>query len=428
MRSNLNGQMNKQRGFTSTTTKKRRIVLAVTVPESVSFFGGQLAYLIEQGYEVTVVCDHRPSEQALEGAQFHAVPMNREMSPLADLRSLWRAIKLMRSVKPDIVNAGTPKAGLIIGLAAFLCRVPARIFTSHGLRFETVKGLKRQLLIMTERISAACAHEVIVVSASLKKRLLEHRIGHADKLHMLHHGSCKGMDAELYADTAETRMRAKQLREQLGVEEGALLYGFVGRITRDKGVDTLVEAFQMVKARIPNAKLVMAGRREDADPISEQTKRLMDEDVSIIEVGYQHDLIPFYAAMDCFVLPTYREGFSNVTLEASASGKPVIAARSTGIVDAVVEGVTGLMIEAGDAFELCKHMLFVAEHPEEGRKLGMNGKLRVIRDFDPVDVMQAHESLYSMLYTKRTAKKQRHAQVGSEVQVKKLKKPKEEYQ
>ncbi|WP_028545785.1 glycosyltransferase family 4 protein [Paenibacillus taiwanensis] len=384
-------------------TEKRRILLAVTVQESVSFFEQQIQYLRDRNYEVTVVCSSRPADEALEGAAFRELHMNREMSPLADLKSLWNAIKLMRDIKPHIVNAGTPKAGLIVGLAARICGVPARVYTCHGLRLETMSGWKRRLLTWTERMAALCAHEVIAVSDSLRRKLAVLRICAASKVTVPHNGSCKGIKAERYEVTPEMAARAEELRLRLGVPREATLFGFVGRITRDKGVDTLVEAFQLAKAQLPNIRLLLVGAREQADPITELTKRMIEADSHIIEAGYQHDLPLFYAALDCLVLPSYREGLGNVVLEASAAGKPVIVARSTGLVDTVVDGHTGLMIEAGDTIGLCGQMKYMATHREEGKKLGDNGKHRVIRDFHPHDVIQAFGQVYERLYLKHVS-------------------------
>ncbi|MDK8182007.1 glycosyltransferase family 4 protein [Paenibacillus sp. UMB4589-SE434] len=384
-------------------TQKRRILLAVTVQESVSFFEQQIQYLRDRQYEVTVVCSSRPADEALEGAAFRELRMNREMSPLEDIKSLWKAIKLIRDIKPDIVNAGTPKAGLIVGLAARICGVPTRVYTCHGLRLETLSGWKRRLLTWTERIAAANAHEVIAVSDSLRRKLASLRICAARKVTVPHNGSCKGIMAERYEVTPDLAAKAEELRLRLGVPREATLFGFVGRMTRDKGVDTLVEAFQLAKAQLPNVRLLLVGAREQADPITELTKQTIEADSHIIEAGYQHELPLYYAALDCLVLPSYREGLGNVVLEASAAGKPVIVARSTGLMDTVIDGQTGLMIEAGDASGLCAQMKYIALHREEGKKLGDNGKRRVVRDFHPYDVIQAFGQVYERLYLRSGA-------------------------
>ncbi|MCR8844169.1 glycosyltransferase family 4 protein [Paenibacillus sp. SC116] len=387
-----------------TAKANHRILFAVTAESGVSFLERQLSYLQEQGYAVFVMSDGAPSSQALEGATHMKLTIEREISLSKDVVSLWNAIRLIRRIKPDIVNAGTPKAGLLVSIAAWLCRVPVRIYTCHGLRFETLKGWKRALMVTTERLSAACAHKVIAVSPSLKDVLHRNRICALEKVEVLHNGSCKGVKAEPFILTDERQKQSEALRQSLGISQDTPVIGFIGRLTKDKGVDILVEAFHLVKKVIPHAVLLLVGEKEQGDPISEKTVETIEHDDSIIHVGFQRELGVFYAAIDCLVLPSYREGFANVLIEAAVAGKPTIATRTTGMMDSVTDGITGLLIEPGDMHELAERMIWLIKHPEECVRLGVNGHIRALRDFDPEDVVQAHAYFYHSLHKQRVSR------------------------
>ncbi|UHA71966.1 glycosyltransferase family 4 protein [Paenibacillus sp. 481] len=387
-----------------------RIVLAVTLPECVLFFEGHIRYLREQGYEVTVVSCARPQAELLEGASFVQIPMKRYMSVFRDLASLWHACRVLHELKPDIINAGTPKAGLIMMLAGWLCRVPHRVYTCHGLRLETMKGWRRTVLAWTERLSARCAHRVIAVSDSVRAALIHLQLAPVSKVEVLHHGSCKGVEAARYAPTAERLAEAAQLRLQWGIELDAPVIGFVGRQARDKGVDLLVEAFLAVKQLYPQAILLMLGNDEETDPIEERTKRIIATEPSIKNVGFISQIEPYYTVMDMLVHPSYREGFGNVILEAGAAARPVIVSRVTGLVDSVKERVTGLFIEPGNVAQLQDAMLELLRNAAYAKQLGVNGRRRVLRDYRPAHIIAAHERLYQRMLSQSRQNKERGRQ------------------
>lgn len=371
--------------------KKPLIVLAVTVPESIGFFKGQITYLRNNGFEVAVVSSHGEAE--LEGASFYPIDMKREISPLNDLISLFRLVRLFRKLKPQIVNTGTPKAGLLVGIASLLNRVPNRIYTCHGLRLETVRGAKRILLTLTERISAFCAKKVICVSDSLRRKLIELNLVASNKTLVIHHGSCKGVNVESYSYSQDVQTT---LINKLRLPRGKVL-GFVGRFTRDKGICELIDAFDKIYRKFPVVYLLLCGDYETGDPVPEATKIRMDTDPRIIQAGFVNDIIPYYYCMDILCLPTYREGFGNVILEANAASKPVIATRVTGCIDAVVDGVTGLLVSPGNSNELADRIEYLLNHPSIAEEMGREGRKRVERDFRPEDIHEEYLKLYKTM-------------------------------
>ena len=177
-----------------------------------------------------------------------------------DLISLWRLWLVIRRIRPDIVNVGTPKAGLLGGLAAFMAGVPHRIYTLHGLRLETAHGWKRAVLTSAERIACSCAHTVHCISPSLRRRAVELGVVGSDKAVILGPGTSRGIDVDLFRPTDQTRRNALSMRRGLGISEDAPVIGFVGRFTRDKGIPELYRAFSLLKEQRSNLRLLLVGR------------------------------------------------------------------------------------------------------------------------------------------------------------------------
>jgi lipopolysaccharide/colanic/teichoic acid biosynthesis glycosyltransferase/glycosyltransferase involved in cell wall biosynthesis len=372
----------------------------VTASMTTRLMRRQLSFLREAGFDVTIVSSPGPELNAVAGQEQVAsasVPMEREISPLADLRSfrlLWRQI---RRARPALINVGTAKAGLLGGLAAWLCGVSVRIYTLHGIRLETTGGLRRRLLTLAERLSCRCAHYVLCVSQSVRQRAIELGLAPADRLVVLGAGSFNGVDVARFAPTPARVAQAVRIRRELGIPADAPVIGFVGRFTRDKGIAELVQAYQTVRARLPEARLMLLGRFESGDPVPEAARRFLETDLGVTHVGYVPDPAAHYQAMDVLALPTYREGYPTVVLEASAAGKPIVATRATGAVDAVEDGVTGLLVPVGDAAALSDALLRLLEDPELSAAIGAAGRARVERQYTTERVCADLASFYQQL-------------------------------
>ncbi|MGE6229105.1 glycosyltransferase family 4 protein [Paenibacillus chitinolyticus] len=375
------------------TSDKPLIVLVFTVPESIIFVKGQITYLKEQGWEVAIICS--PGQVETEGAKFYPVSMKRDISLVSDLHSLLNLIKLFIKIKPTLINAGTPKAGLLAGVAAFLCRIPNRIYTSHGLRLETLQGVKKTILKWTERVSCFTAHKVICVSPSLRDKLVELRIATKENTVVFNHGSCNGIDYKKYEISHEVVKEMEQIKMELQLPQNAFILGFVGRHTKDKGIEELVGAYVQLQSLYPQLFLLLCGEFEEGDPVSWEIQKTIRNHKQIIRVGHVRNVNPYYQMMDVVILPSYREGMGNVILEASAAAKPVIATNATGCKDAVVEGETGLLVAPGNTSELRNAIEFLYLNPEKAKKMGQLGKERIKRDFKPGDIWKAHNEFYS---------------------------------
>jgi len=309
------------------------------------------------------------------------VPMERNIAPLRDLVSLWQLCRAMRALRPAVTNVGTPKAGLLGGIAAWLNRVPCRFYTLHGLRFETATGLKRRILIYAERLACRFAHRVVCVSHTVRKKAIAFGLASRERTLVLGSGSCNGVDASRFAPNPKLTQRAAALRRHFGIPERAAVILFVGRLTRDKGIPELTEAFLQLDKQFPDVRLLLAGCFEKEDPLPVDTRRQIARHPHIIFAGPVQDTPTFYAAADIVVLPSHREGLPTVVLEAQAAGRPVVAAQATGIVDLVADGKTGLLFPVGDVAALTRALARLTTDKDLARKLEVEGQEQVNRDF-----------------------------------------------
>ncbi len=358
-----------------------RLAIVVTHPITAErLMLGQLSYLRGHGFDILLISAPGPGLEAVatrEKIDTLAIPMEREISPLSDLRSLIRLIQALRRWRPDVINASTPKAGLLGSLAAWFCRVPLRFYTLRGLRLETSRGLKRQLLSLSERLASAAAHRVICVSPSLLRRYLDLNLARPGKLRVLGAGGSNGVDTERFARLRQDDQAKETLAAELGLPGGAPVIGYAGRWTRDKGLPELLAAFEELQKEIPELRLLALGEFEAGDPVAPDIARRWESNASILRPGFVPDTGPYYPLMQVLAFPSHREGLPNVPLEAAAASLPVVGFAVTGTVDAVEEGVTGALVPPGDATALAAALRRYLRHPELAESHGEAGRRRV---------------------------------------------------
>lgn len=379
-----------------------RLCYILTHAVSTRFLRGQLAFMRARGYDVTLLVSPGQELSELrtdEGIAIHAIPMERAICPWRDLRSLLRLYLAVRRIRPDIVNAGTPKAGLLGMLAAWAARVPVRIYTLHGLRLETTSGWKRRLLTLTERIASRCATRVICVSGSLRDAYARCRLAPRDKLYVLANGTCNGLDVKAWVCRSEKARRSQraEVRRRLSIPSDALVVGAVGRLGRDKGIVDVLAAWDMVRQHYPDVHLLLLGDLEATDPLPAPCLRRIADDSRIHWHGFAAEVTPYYDAMDILVHASYREGFPYAPLEAAAAGLPVVGYRVTGVVDAVADGVTGRLVAPHDIPQLGEALRQYAAHGQRRRRHGQAGRARVVRAFSQQTVWTALHGHYTDL-------------------------------
>lgn len=366
------------------TAARPRLLVATTIPETAwTIMRGQLAHLQGHGFDVVLLTSPGPLLEQIgrrEGIAVSAIPMRRELSPKADLIVLWRLFRLLRAEPVDISYVGTPKAALLVGLATAAVNTRTRICLLRGLRLETEHGWRRAILWMCEWITLRTAHHVIVVSPSLRDRARQlHLLGKRQGV-VLGRGASNGVDLDALAPTRPARARGANLRTAFKIPEHGFVFGFVGRLTADKGISELVDAFALVQHRYPDVWLLIAGAEELTglpSPLRDKLKTL----TNVRFTGWLEDAVPVYHAIDCLVLPTYREGFPNVPLEAAAAGRPVITTSATGAVDSIIPDQTGLLVEPRSASELGAAMAHLADHRDEAQAMGEAGRRFVAQHY-----------------------------------------------
>ena len=333
---------------------KKKIIRATTVPMSLLFFCSGMLHEISEKYEVVALSSPGKDLDLVaehEGVRAIAVPMARHISLFKDFKALFKVIKVFRREKPTMVHSMTPKAGMLCMMAGWLTGVPVRVHTFTGLVWPTSTGLKRKILMATDRLTCFCATHVIPEGEGVKNDLLQFSIT-KKPLQVLGYGNVKGVDMIYCSRRPEVMEKARELKKDV------FTFVFVGRIVRDKGINELCEAFDRLTG-IMEARLILVGPYEDSlDPISEKSRQIIENNASIESVGskYGDELLAYYAASDCFVFPSYREGFPNTVLEAGAMGLPSIVTDINGSRDIIRQGEDGVIIPSKDSNALFEAM------------------------------------------------------------------------
>ena len=365
---------------------RKKIIRTSTVSTSLNTFCRGTLRRLAQTYDVVAVStpDDELHEMAQrEGVRVVGVAMRRPISPLHDLRSLLRLIRVFRRERPDMVHSITPKAGLLGMIAAWVCRVPVRLHTFTGLVFPTATGLKKKILMLTDRITCACATHIVPEGEGVKNDLINYGITRKP-LHVLGYGNVRGVDMQHYNRTPEVMAAAQPI-----MRSEVFTFVFVGRVVRDKGINELVQAFARLHAHEPATRLILVGRFEDnLDPVSPQTRQTIEQNDSIEAVGSQADVRPWLAASDALVFPSYREGFPNVVLEAGAMGLPSIVTAINGSREIVVEGKNGVIVPPRDADALYAAMMRFVQQPRQVAEMAANAREMIASRFEKSFVEQ----------------------------------------
>ena len=350
---------------------------------------GQIEYLRDKGLDVHVVSSEGPEQNRYSSDITHVVNMEREISLKKDLKSLINMIRLFKKEKPHIVNSGTPKAGLIGTLAAFITRRPVRIYTVRGLRLETVTGLKYKILYAMEKLAMFCATDIIAISESLKDKIVELGLEKKEHIKVLGHGSSNGINLDNF--TKDKTIISYELKEKLADH---FVIGYVGRIVKDKGIHEIIEAFKIIQKNYNKVKLLIVGPIEKDDSISEEDYQYLQNNLNIIMTGHVNDTVNYYNHMDVLVFPTYREGFGNVSIEAQAVEVPVIVNNVTGAKDTLINNVTGYLVEKGNYNQIAQKLEFLIDNPAIKKQLGISGRENVESKFRNEIIWKHLETIY----------------------------------
>ena len=380
------------------TMPRIRLCVLATIGKSIQIlYAGRLEHLAANGFEITVACASSEDDDGIvkRGVQLKTFPFTRAITPWQDLRALLQLYRFFRVQRFDLVEVSTPKAALIGSVAAWLARCPRQIHILHGMPYEGKRGLLGWVLRTSTAIPCRLAHVTFAVSASMRQRLCADGLADPGQVRVLGAGSANGVDVRHFSPE---RIRLRdEFRANHRIPADAVVIGFVGRFTRDKGVEELVRAFVAVHAHNRRAVLLLIGDYEHRDRPAEDAIRTISTHPSIRHVGFQSDVIPGMAAMDVVALPTYREGLGNVLLEAAALGLPTVTTDATGARDAILTGITGLQVPVGNADALAEALLKLAHDPALREQMGRAGRTWVCENFDQRDVWQRQTHEYRIL-------------------------------
>nr|WP_314841123.1 glycosyltransferase family 4 protein [uncultured Microbacterium sp.] len=361
-----------------------RILIGVTADVSVGLLAGLPQRLVADRWDVHVVSAPGERLEAMgtkPGITAHALAMAREIDLVRDLRGFVAWMRLIRRLRPDVVFVGTPKAGLLGIAAARLLGVRTRIYHLRGLRLETATGSVRRVLTAMERLTIRLSTTTLAVSPSLRRRVVALGLASESRIAVLGRGSSNGVDVERFVpDTPTAKVE--------GLTADEPIIGFVGRLNHDKGLEVLAQACRILDDEQVDYRLLIVGGVDGAELTAFSRLRRAP-----IVLGAVADTSMYYPLMRTLCLPTLREGFPNVVLEAGAAGVAVVTTDATGAVDSVVPGRTGLIVPVGDPHALAVALRRVIEEPGLAADLGGAARDFVVEHFRR-DAVQASVSAF----------------------------------
>ena len=314
-----------------------------------------------------------------EGVKIKELNMTRKISPIKDLVSLIQMIVFFAKEKPQIVHTHTPKAGVIGMLAAWICRVPIRLHTVAGLPLMQSRGIKRKLLIFVEKITYLCGTRIYPNSFGLMAYIKSLNLAKEPKLKVIGYGSSNGIDTDFFDPF---KNYAEDCRKKYNLHN-KFIYSYIGRIVGDKGINELVFAFDKLSKKYSNITLFLVGPFEDdLDPISAESIKILKNNENILSIGFIEDVRPYLKCSDVFVLPSYREGFPNVLLQACSMNIPCITTNINGCNEIITHNHNGLLIEPKQRMSLHDAMEKYLQDEDLADKLSISSRKEIIEKYE----------------------------------------------
>jgi len=375
---------------------KRKVCFAATLELSVKVFLMEHMRLLQDDFDLTVVVN---TENTLFLEPFHikatVIPIGteRKISPRKDLRCLVDLFGIFRREKFDILHSIMPKSGLLSMMAGLLARVPVRVHTFTGQVWKNSTGIERFVLKLMDKLLAACATHILVDSPSQREFLISQGIVSRAKSSVIGSGSMCGVDMQRFRFDPGERIR---IREMYGISPDDIVFLFLGRLKKDKGILDLARAFSVLCGRFPNVRLLVAG--PDEEDLAVRIMEICAKCSGKVHItGFADAPEQYMSASDVLCLPSYREGFGLVIVEGAAVGIPSIGSRIYGITDAVENGVSGFLFEPGAYHELMQKMARFAEEPSLIMSMGGEARLNVLEKYTKEKITSAMISYYRKL-------------------------------
>lgn len=351
-----------------------------------NFFDGQFRYLVDNGHEIHIVASPANIDKFCEynHTVYYPIDVVRRIDPIADIKTIYSLVKLIKQHKYDAVFGHTPKGAMVAMIASKIAGIKIRVYYRHGLIYTTAKGIKKHIFKTVERLTAFLATRIVNVSPSLSQLAVKDKLNPSRKQLVIGSGTCGGIDALNLFNPAKCRRSGEEIRSSLRIGVDDFVIGFCGRLCKDKGIAELVEAFEELQGKRSDIKnkLLLIGSLDSRDILPDDVKDKLSSNPDIVCTGrIAHQELPdYYAAMDVFVFPSYREGFGMCVIEASAMRIPILVSRSHGCVDSIKEHVTGEYINL-DAHDIAQSIERMYDDSERAR-LGHNGRTDVLEHYD----------------------------------------------
>ena len=365
---------------------KQTLIRITTVPLSLEkLLSGQLHFMSSFYNVIAVSSDKERLERYGESEKVAVFPleMTRKITPLRDVFAVLKLYFFLKKTKPFIVHTHTPKAGIVGMLASKLAGIPNRLHTVAGMPLLEKVGFKRMVLNFVEKLTYSCATKVYPNSFKLRDIIIKNEYCPPTKLKVLANGSSNGIDTSYFDATHFSEDQKSSLKQYLGIKSSDFVFIFVGRIVSDKGINELISAFSEIQEIKTDLKLLLVGPYEqELDPLKEETLNQINGNKSIIALGYQNEVRPYFAISDCLVFPSYREGFPNVVMQAGAMGLPCIVSDINGCNEIIEDTKNGYIIPVRDKEAVKETLIRILENKEEYSKMQQNAREMIVSRFD----------------------------------------------
>lgn len=382
--------------------EKSKVIRATTVSISMNIILRDQLCFLNQYYDVVGVSSYDPkhSEELIkrEGVKFIPVNMSRDIDLKEDLKALYKIYRVLKKESPDLIHTQTPKAGMLFMLAGKLAGVKFRIQTVGGTPLPELSGLKKRIVKAAEKLTYSCATEVWPNSRGLKEYLIDENLISSSHSKVIGNGSSNGVDINHFDPGLDFKEQVTEIRSKHEIAKDNFVFLFIGRIAEEKGIRELVSAFSQIKESHPGIKLLLVGPFEnDFGKLDFRTTQQLKENDDIILAGRHDDVRPYLSLSNVLVLPSYREGFPNVVLQAGSMGLPSVVTNINGCNEIIEEGVNGLLVKKKSVESLKTKLKLILTDDVLRKRIKKNCRPKITEKFSREYILECYKREYDRL-------------------------------